>query len=609
MTITRRTFLASTALMALARPNLLVAQEANLDATSDFSNAALCFARSNDVDWGGFFGARYKKSLERLSLAPIDKIEFVLDDVNFNQKRRFYNYSGDISGRYLETASLTSTQEKPTTPILKDVIREIVQYQKPDGHFGREVDWDKPIDVAGSTDQSLEMPILWGNGRLLLGLLAAYERFGDEKAFDAAKKLADFYVNIVVKRFCDPNRMEEYKQQAKGYAAAYVTCVFHGIEGLVRAFRLTGARKYLDCAVEMADFHETFDTLPVGHSHGSISAHEALIMLYEETKEKKYLERVEKRWNDAVEGGYVFPAGGVCEQYYVSGKSDEGCSEADWLRLNLMLWRNTGNPKYLDSAERTLYNEYQMNQWHTGGFGHRYMIPDEKGCFAWGERYAESWWCCSYHGPLGYYEFKEYLAVGAYDAENKSVKIYYNFPLDFASPMLLNGNEWKIASRQVKGESNAIITTKIVVSGPKNTKLQLALRAPEWAKALRVLANGTVKEYSVDSAIDGRIQIDAYVDQEYEISYIGTPYFEDRRFHKRAQPELNEATQDCVLRYGPNVMATKGNDADKIPDVSLSLDSEGVISLDENLLTSPCQMTDEERNGKHAFVFNVTLVK
>ncbi|MCF0235099.1 MAG: glycoside hydrolase family 127 protein, partial [Thermoguttaceae bacterium] len=289
--VSRRTFLLSTALLATVRPDLLLADDALTLEPGAFGGQTLTFAHSNDVGFGGFLGARYTKSLERLAKEPVDKVDFVLDDVNFNQKRRFYNYSGDISGRYLEVCALTSRKDKPTTPILPQVIDEIVQYQKPDGHFGRDVDWNKPIDIAAATDQSLEMPILWGNGRLMLGLFAAYERFGHEKAFEAAKKMADFYVEIVVKRFCDPARMDEYQQQAAGYAAAYVTCVFHGIEGLVRAYRLTGEKKYLDCAIEMADFHEQFDTLPVGHSHGSISAHEALVLLYESCGDKKYLEQ------------------------------------------------------------------------------------------------------------------------------------------------------------------------------------------------------------------------------------------------------------------------------------------------------------------------------
>lgn len=602
MTLNRRTFLLSTALLALVRPDLLSAS-AQEEVGADFNRLNLLFAKSNDVQFKGFFGARYQKSLDRLGEEPIDKVNFVLDDVNFNQKRRFYNYSGDISGRYIEVGSLTSLKDKPTTKILLEVIDEIVQYQQPDGHFGREVDWNKTIDVAGSTDQSLEMPILWGNGRLMLGLFAAYERFGNEKAFEAAKKMADFYVNIVVKRFCDPKRMDEYEQTAKGYAAAYVTCVFHGIEGLVRAYRLTGEKKYLDCAVEMADFHEHFDTLPVGHSHGSISTHEALVMLYEDTGEKKYLDRVVKRWNDAVYGGFVNPSGGVCENFIIKGHSDEGCSEADWLRINLMIWRNTGDVKYLDFAERMLFNEYQMNQWHTGGFGHRYYIADDKGVYAWGERYAESYWCCSYHGPLGYYELKEFLAVGSKDASGKK-KIYYNFPLNFATPLDFGGEKAQIVSSiDDKLRENGIVKATIQTSG-EGGDVALAVRVPDWANDV-VLQKGD--ETLQATVKDGYAVVEIQVGDAVVVSYSATPYLEDRRFQKLGV--LGGAPkQEGVLRFGPHVWVMKGFDGEKINDLKLKWDSERGVKIPEEA-TCPFYMSDEERNGKYSFVFNFILEK
>ncbi|MBQ5366716.1 MAG: glycoside hydrolase family 127 protein [Thermoguttaceae bacterium] len=610
MNVSRRTFLASAALFALVRPNLLLNEElsalAEEPAVESFNRANLSFAQSNDVSFGGFFGTRYKQSLDRLTASPIDNVPFVLDDVNFNQQRRFFNYSGDISGRYIEVASLASTKDKPITPILPQVIDEIVQYQKEDGHFGREVDWNKPIDVAGSTDQSLEMPILWGNGRLMLGLFAAYERFGSEKAFAAAKKMADFYVNVVVPRFCDPNRMDEYEQKAKGYAAAYVTCVFHGIEGLVRAYRLTGEKKYLDAAVHMADFHEHFDTLPVGHSHGSISAHEALVMLYEETNDQKYLDRVVKRWNDAVYQGFVNPSGGVCENYIIEGHSDEGCSEADWLRICLMIWRNTGDVKYLDFAERMLYNEYQMNQWHTGGFGHRYMISDDKGCFAWGERYAESYWCCSYHGPLGYYELKEFFAVGSVCPKTGVDMVYYNFPLEFTTPLTIRGVKWQIASRQTDVSKEFPVRTIVTVAGAKKGgALKFAARIPDWAQKVEIKRKDEVLEATV---VNGYAVVDVNSGDELYISYAAVPFLEDRRFHKIATPSESGQVNECVLRFGPNVMASKANDGSKIEDVTLKLDGNGVLQLPDSL-TCAYDMSNDERCGKHTFVFNVTVEK
>ncbi|MBR4103948.1 MAG: glycoside hydrolase family 127 protein [Thermoguttaceae bacterium] len=621
MQLTRRTFLLATALLSAVRPDLLFADGASsvpfVPKTGAFGGEKLVFAASNDVGWGGFLGARYQKSLDRLSQEPIDKVDFVLADVNFNQERRFTNYSGDISGRYIEIASLASRPDRPVTPILPQVIDEIVQYQKPDGHFGRDVDWDKPIDIAAATDQSLEMPILWGNGRLILGLFAAYERFGNEKALDAAVKMADFYVNIVVKRFCDPARMDEYKQQATGYAAAYVTCVYHGIEGLVRAYRVTGKAQYLETAKVMADFHEQFDTLPVGHSHGSISAHEALIMLYEETGDKKYLDRVANRWTEAVSGGYVNPCGGVSEKYEVSYPSDEGCSEADWMRLNLMLWRNTKEAKYLDFAERMLYNAYQANQWATGGFGHRHLGVDDKGPFSWKPRYAESYWCCSYHGPLGYYELKEFLAVGAVGNDGEKT-IYFNFPtLEFDVPLDLDGEKWNVSSRpsdpqksrEYQSSSKAervFFKTKIKIAGPSGKKVDLSLRIPDWTTQplLRMPHNLSF------TITNGRcVLANVEAGAEFGICFAAEPILEDRRFNRVAVPTL-EAGQtatlpETVLRLGPNVLVSKKNDGSAIEPLAVKIDADGKLVLPAESLTSVYEMTDAERDGAHAFVFNV----
>lgn len=609
MNVNRRKFLVSLALFSIIRPFRLFprfqAFGEEISTSISFNCKNLSFSQSNDVTLGGFFGTRYKQSLDRLTAQPIDKVQFVLDDVNFNQKRRFFNYSGDISGRYIEVTSLTSTKERPITPILPQIIDEIVQYQDEDGHFGRAVDWTKPIDVAGSTDQSLEMPILWGNGRLMLGLFAAYERFGDKKALEAAKKMADFYVNVVVKRFCDPSRMNEYEQQAKGYAAAYVTCVFHGIEGLVRAYRLTGEKKYLETAKRMADFHEHFDTLPVGHSHGSISAHEALVMLYEETNDKKYLDRVLKRWNDAVTRGFVNPSGGVCENYIVKGHSDEGCSESDWLRICLMIWRNTGDVKYLDFAERMLYNEYQMNQWHTGGFGHRYMLADDEGCYAWGERYAESYWCCSYHGPLGYYELKEFLAVGLVCPNEDSDTIFYNFPLEFTTQLTLRNVRWQVASRQGNTDKHVPIRTIVTLASSNNGSLKFAVRIPEWAQRVEIKRGEEILEAVTDN---GYAVVASQSGEELTLSYEAVPFLEDRHFHKLNAPSVGDKINNCVLRFGPHITMLKASEEPSIKDLTVKLDDKGNIEIPETLIT-PYEATNDERNGKHAFVFNVIVEK
>ena len=236
----------------------------------------------------------YEQGLNRLTQPPFDK-DFILADVNFNQERWFTHFSGDISGRFIEVASEVSTRDKMWPEVLSSVLNEITQYQKPDGHYGKDIDWSKPIDFNPTTDKVVMMPALWGNGRLLLGLTAAAEKFSLPEALESAKKLGDFYVNTVYPRFCDPNKLDEYKQEGQ-YASAYVTCVFEGMEGLINLYQLTGDKKYLDTAVKFADFHEQFDVVPVGHSHGSVGQTGMLVRLYEATGNEKYLNRALARW-------------------------------------------------------------------------------------------------------------------------------------------------------------------------------------------------------------------------------------------------------------------------------------------------------------------------
>ena len=318
-----------------------------------------------------------------------------------------------------------------------------------------------------------------------IGLTAGFARFQKAPLLESARRLGDFYVTTAAEAFCDPRRTNEY-QQASAYAGAYVTCYFEAMEGLVQLYRLTRDQRYLNTALRMADFHEQFDTLPVGHSHGSLSQHEALLMLYEETGKTKYLNRVAARWDAAVKGGYVSPAGGVLEKFVVTGYNrDEGCSEADWLRVCLMLWRNTGQTRYLDMAERTLWNEYFANQWADGAYGHRLLGVDNAGPYAFHEYSEKALWCCSFHGPLALNEFKSYLAVAAPEG------IFYNFPVDFHSPVAVSRAGWLVQSRSLPPLENVPVRCEVKLTRQSGSgKVPLLIRRPEWAEKVVIKVDG-----------------------------------------------------------------------------------------------------------------------
>jgi DUF1680 family protein len=546
----------------------------------------------------GAWGEAYTRGLARISREPFT-VPFLLADLNFGVGRWFTNFSGDMSGRFMELAALTSSPEHPQ-PALLGVLAQAPQFQKADGHFGADVDWQQPIDFSVGSDQTTMMPILWGNGRLLLGLVAGYERFGQTNLIEAARKLGDFYVNVVADRFCDPKRADEYRQPAS-YACKYVTCVFEGMEGLVQLYRATHDRRYLQTARRMADFHEAYDTLPVDHAHGSLSEHEALLLLYEDTGDVRYLQRVTNRWNRIVREGFVNPTGGVLEKFWITGcNRDEGCAEADWLRLNLMLWRNTGDTRYLDMAERVLCNEYLANQWPDGGYGHRFIGCDDIGPFAYQKPSQESLWCCSFHGPLGLHQLKSYLAVALPDGN-----LCLNFPANFTTPVKVGKSEWTITSTTAPTQDNALVCYEVKLASEQQASIPVQVRFPEWAEKVVVQAGG--KSVSA-SRKGGYFCLGPMASgAKLQIAYYASPFLENRRLERLALPTSLPATlTNVVVRLGPSVLMNANSG--EIQSISMKVGATGLqISHEEtaSVLTSWYQLKNS--GEPHAFIFNANL--
>ncbi len=387
-------------------------------------------ADPQQVQWSGALGGALQRGVARLAEPPYSE-PWLLADVSFQVQRIFTNYSGDVSGRFLELASLTSPAGRDTPPTLDPVRAAISRFQKPDGHFGADVDLSKPL-----LKNSPPIPMLWGNGRLLVGLATAARVFHDPQLLASARKLGDFYVNTA-DQLCSPAREAEYHASGT-YGEGYCCCYFPAIEGLAMLYRETHDDRYLKMARRMAEFFRKFDALPTDHSHGNLCAWRGILELYEITGDRDYLDRARAKWDAAVAGGYVWPTGGIGEHWYLNFGIDEGCSESDWLRFCLDLWRYTGEGRYLDVAERLLHNQYLANQCPNGGYGARHFEGQASGPVATLGTVDEWNFCCNFHGPLGLFFTKSYLATGS----DKGIMV--NFPEDFSAPVKAGGQTWQV---------------------------------------------------------------------------------------------------------------------------------------------------------------------
>lgn len=253
------------------------------------------------VTLGGEVGAADKASLNRFSSAPFDSLAWIRADLTGEMAsesddagwdhilfRPFKNYSGDISGRFIEIMAMNARGDYNVHPAFKQLLADAQRQQRPGGYFAAsgQIDWQKPIDYKDIYTSTM-MPALWGNARLLCGQVEASRSFPkDASLLATARRLGDFYVGLIP-RFSDPARISEY---AGGDTdpAGYVTCYFPAMEGLVKLHALTGERKYLETAVTMAAFYKQFDRVPIDHAHGMLCNQVSLVLLYEATRDASF---------------------------------------------------------------------------------------------------------------------------------------------------------------------------------------------------------------------------------------------------------------------------------------------------------------------------------
>ena len=509
------------------------------------------------VTLGGEVGAAADACINRFRTPPFDSLPWLRADLTGEKvsefddqwhhimSRPFKQYSGDISGRFIEIMAMNSRGSHAVHPAFKSLLEEALKHQRPGGYFcaSGTIDWKQPIDYTKEGtegDGGRMMPALWGNARILCGLVETMRNFPEDKAIAAAAlKLGDFYVGVVPS-FTDPARVQEYTS-AGSYCAGYVTCWFPAMEGLAKLSALTGERKYLDAAITIAAFYTQFDRLPVDHAHGMLCNHVSLVLLYEATKDASYLSRVEKRWDELVTGGYVNPAGGILEKCWVSYTRDEGCAIVDWLRLNLALGRVTGKARYWAMAERTLHNHLLQNQSAKGGFGHRKILCDDEGAWGFEDSIEESTWCCTYHGELGFVNLRAHLV------DRTDSLLTSNFALDFIRKEA-TGKVVSVMKPAIAGE---VARQHIQLDGLPASVVRV--RQPHWADAVTAVAgDGSAMAVEVKDGYCATSQPVTSV----EFIFAGGVYAEDR--HCSRLPNGPVAGKPFVIGYGPKVMVAEG---------------------------------------------------
>jgi Beta-L-arabinofuranosidase, GH127 catalytic domain/Beta-L-arabinofuranosidase, GH127 middle domain len=342
---------------------------------------------------------------------PSYSADFVLADVTLDRHRRFWNFSGDLSGRWIEAlAVLPPTGRSPAD--LAPLVARLLEQQRPDGRFGRT---DLAFTAAETGNE--HMALLWGNGRLLVGLMAYWRVTHDAAVLAAGRRLAAFLLRVR-----EAAKAPEVMARVEGQGAFGFICFTQLVEGLAMLTEATGDGSYAAAALEIVPL------LPprgVQHSHGYLSTLRGAVLLHETTADASALALAERLYADLVHSGDYTIDGAVMEYFgwgdpanatsLAAAKAasgtfarNEGCGLADFVRLSLQLHRATARTEYLERAERCLVNGFAHNQFANGDFGSRVFF--EQGIQP-SPSVDRAWWCCTMHGYRAFRDVLDHAVV------------------------------------------------------------------------------------------------------------------------------------------------------------------------------------------------------
>jgi DUF1680 family protein len=423
------------------------------------------------LDW------RLRAAAARVAADPVFDETFVLQDLAHvpGYRRQFEEWAGDLSGRYIGALAACAPYTGEEYPRLHAVARAIPHLQRPTGLVGSDLEID-----------TVNFPVIWGQGRLLAGLLEYHAAFPTSEVLECARRLGDFYV-----------RSEHTWSSAEARDHHDFHYYTQAIEGLVALHHATREEAYLATARRIGRMsQQSIGDVADQHSHAYLLTLLGLLDLYEAGGDAGFLESVQAAWAEI--SGNMSLVDGAPPEFFPWSDRNEGCSIADWLDLNLRLGRLTGKADYFETAERVWRNALYANQAANGGFCHRHFSAGRRGYTGEG---SEAWWCCSFHGL----RVLSRIPRNIYAWHDDAVRVHFIESSRVDVP-LSRGNVRIVQETSYPGGGE---TTLHILEAPAGG-VRLEVRCPGWAIVEDVRLNGAETSYVIDEGyVRGSAQLRA----------------------------------------------------------------------------------------------------
>jgi uncharacterized protein len=339
---------------------------------------------------------------------------------------------------------------------------------------------------------------LYNLGHLYEAAVAHYQATGKKSLLDIALKSAD----LVNKDF--------------GWDKCKVYPGHQVIEmGLVKLYRATGEKKYLDMArffldvrgpkgeeYNQAHIKPVDQTTAVGHSVRATYMYSGMADIAAIENDEAYLNAITKIWEDLVYGKMYLTGGigatggneGFAEPFNLPNMSAycETCASIGDIFFNHRLFLLHGQSKYYDVLEKTLYNS-MLSGVSISGDRFFYPNPLESN----GQHNRQAWFGCACC-PSNVARFVP--AIPGYLYAVTKNKLYTNLYISNEADLTVGSERVHISEKAGFPWDGKVTMT---ISPEKNTTFSLMIRIPGWA--LNEAIPGTL--YKFDNQNDLKVSI------------------------------------------------------------------------------------------------------
>ncbi len=417
-----------------------------------------------------------------------------------------FDLSGHVGGHYLSALALayaacgdetTKGQLKERMDYMLDVMKDCQdQYDgNTDGLYG--FLGGQPINDDWKALYRGDLSAIrshWGwvpfycQHKVLAGLRDAYIYGKSEVAKELFRKLADWSVNLVSK--VSDNDFEDF-----------LNCEHGGMnESMLDAYQLFGDQKYLTAAKKythkaMLNGMQTLNTtfLDGKHANTQVPKYIGMERIYEaNASSTNYKKAAENFWTDVATNRTVCIGGNSVSEHFLAKSNanryidvmdgPESCNSNNMLKLSEMLADRTGDAKYVDFYEQTMWNHILSTQDPTTG-GYVYFTTLRPQSYRIYSQVNQGMWCCVGTGMENHSKYGHFIYT-----HDGAETLYVNL---FTPSRLVSDDFVVTQETQFPNEPKTTLTIG------KSGKYAIAIRHPAWAgSGFAVTVNGEAVELS-----------------------------------------------------------------------------------------------------------------